>query len=591
MQPRSWQALAIAMGLALLGCLLVDAAAGAFANADVGFIADNAPGHPGYYDIREISNSAGIEGPLRVGDRVTLEDRSLSNRLRYRRQRAGDRFAFSGVDVRGRASHFVATMNAARPQPQFWVYELTGLAFAVVGLLVALRRPSDGVARTMVVFFFSLGALWLSPIPWLPPAFAGAVLAITTAAQIISAYAALRLATTFPFVSGAGIRKRIAALNPWLSVASILTIFTAEGIRVIYLEATPDWLSALGVVETFAYFITITIAFVVAGRQADPADRKRLHWVSWTVAVGFSGSLVTVVQYTLKIPFAPSEQFLNFSLLAIPVGLGYAIVRHRVLDIGFVINRALVFGALSGFLVAVFMVVEWALSNAALRLSHVTSTSLELALALGLGFSMRSLHARVDRFVDDLFFRDRHEAERALRLLARDVAYIGDPRVAVSRVYEELQRRTGAASVEILVADGAVATSIAGDFGGGSHVGIDDGALVRMRASREPCELGTVGTALRGDYGFPMLVRDQLNGAVILGAKTNGEAYAPDEIATVERVALALGNALDALQTAALKIEIARVLAGGTSIDGLRATADPASWLRTEPGRSAEAKI
>jgi hypothetical protein len=80
-----------------------------------------------------------------------------------------------------------------------------------------------------------------------------------------------------------------------------------------------------------------------------------------------------------------------------------------------------------------------------------------------------------------------------------------------------------------------------------------------------------------GNRAFPMIVRDAIAGTVVLGAKLNGEAYAPDEMATIETVAIALGNALDALQTAALRAEVARVL-NGAPLESLRRTADSAAW-------------
>jgi hypothetical protein len=77
-----------------------------------------------------------------------------------------------------------------------------------------------------------------------------------------------------------------------------------------------------------------------------------------------------------------------------------------------------------------------------------------------------------------------------------------------------------------------------------------------------------------------MLVRDTLSGLVVLGAKANGEEYAPDELSAIEALVLALGNALDALQTAALKREIARVLLDGAPLDALRRTIDSPAWIR-----------
>ncbi|HEY6237010.1 MAG TPA: hypothetical protein VIW69_18050, partial [Candidatus Elarobacter sp.] len=222
-----------------------------------------------------------------------------------------------------------------------------------------------------------------------------------------------------------------------------------------------------------------------------------------------------------------------------------------------------------------------ALSTVFVKFSHVTSATLELMLALVLGFSLRGIHSRVDAFIDDLFFRSRHENERALKTLAREVAYVTDPRVALARTHAELVARTGASGAAVYVVTGPdalrvdPAESVAPD-----RVDVDDPALVRMRATRLPVTLAGVASALAGDHAFPMCVRDTVTGALVLGAKTNGEAYAPDELATIETVVLALGNALDALQTAALKAEIARVVLGGAPVETLRRTVDAAAWMR-----------
>ncbi len=143
--------------------------------------------------------------------------------------------------------------------------------------------------------------------------------------------------------------------------------------------------------------------------------------------------------------------------MALPFGLGYAILRHRVVDIGFVVNRALVFAIVSGIVLLAFGALEWLLGNVLVAVSHITSASLELGLALVLGFSLRSIHAKVDALVDDLFFRDRHQAERALRTVAREVGYVTDPRVAIARARQALLAHSGAPSVAVYVVAGRLA--------------------------------------------------------------------------------------------------------------------------------------
>jgi hypothetical protein len=579
MSPRLRQGIAVTIGLLLLVAVFVDAFAASTAGAHIGFVA--LPDGSGALVVRSVDDRSGITGPVAAGDHVRLADPSVANQFRFVRARLGDRFDFTGTTPSGAPTRFSATMTRAAPSPRFWVYELLQLACVVVGLVVAVRRPDDEVARSLVALLFGLAALLGSSASFYPIWLVAAAFVVSRFCQVYVAWAALQLAVTFPKRSQRGVRRWLERANTPYAVLCLVTLFGAFYVAIIRYQPPPPALQVLGLAETVLYFIIISVAFVAGGRGATRADAKRLQWVGWTLAAGFSGTLAAVAMLALRVPFGPVYEWTGLTLLAVPFGLGYAIVRHRVVDIGFVVNRALVFGGVSAIVVIAFGVLEWVLSNVFVRVSHITSTSLELALALALGFSLRTIHGKVDRVVDDLFFRDRHTAERALRTFAREVAYVTDPHVAVERAHAELLAHTGAASVSVYVADGTQAIRVDPAEGAAPDaVAVDDPALVRMRADRAPCDLTGLPTAFAGEWAFPMCVRDAITGTVVLGPKSNGEAYAPDEIATIETVALALGNALDALQTAALKAEVARVLLDGAPLETLRRTVDGASWAR-----------
>jgi hypothetical protein len=404
---------------------------------------------------------------------------------------------------------------------------------------------------------------------------------LSGAVQFFALGAAVRLATIFPDPGAGGVRATIRRINPFVTIAFVvLGVYAVVSISVFEL-GLPEPFKTIGSFLWLYYLIAITTAFWIANRHAAPEDKTRVRWVSLSLALGFAGPIVFIIFYILANVREDWLPYLQLTLMAVPFGLGYAIVRHRVVDIGFVVNRALVFGSVSAIVVVAFMALEWALSNLFVRVSHITSTSLELGLALVLGFSLRTIHARVDAVVDDVFFRDRHEAERALTTFAKEVGFIVDPRIAIARAHAELTVRTGAAGTAIYVVDGHAALRVdPAETPAPDRVDLDDPALVRMRADRTPCELRRVDSALQGDHAFPMCVRDAVSGFVVLAAKSNGEAFAPDELATIERVAFALGNALDALQTAALKAEVARVLLDGSPVEALRRTVDAAAWVR-----------
>jgi hypothetical protein len=583
MKPGLWRALAVTAAAILFAFAVLDTATALFANGDSGFSAHPISTSPHMLVVDGVNDPGALSAPLHPGDRVRLEDRSFMNGMRFLRSRIGDRFVLVGTTKDGAPLRIVDTMRPAPIHVTFWIYDLLRLAFLIVGTIVAVRRPADRVARWMVALFFAIPAIFGTTAPWLPLwMLALAIWIIPMFARIYAAYAALGLAVNFPEPSRHGVRTWLARANPWLLWSLILTAYPALYVVAVRMTAPPQILTVFDTSLTVLYFLSIGVAFFAAYRSSAGADRQRVRWVGWSVGTGFSGTLAAIfILYALKVPVGSWLAWIQLTLIAIPLGLGYAIVRHRVVDIGFVVNRALVFGILSGIVIVAFMVLEWLLSSVFVRISHITSTSLELALALVLGFSLRSLHARVDAFVDDLFFRDRHANERALKTFAREIAYVTEPRVAVARAHAELTARTGAAEAAVYVVAGRDAVRVdPAETAAQDRVDLDDPVLVRMRATRLPVALADVESAFAGDHAFPMCVRDIVTGAVVLGAKTNGEAYAPDEVATVETVVLALGNALDALQTAALKAEIARVLLDGAPIETLRRTVDPAGWVR-----------
>ena len=282
-------------------------------------------------------------------------------------------------------------------------------------------------------------------------------------------------------------------------------------------------------------FTSVCVGITFAGVRG--ADRERLGWVIFSLAPFFVGSLGTFV------PFGQQWTQLNIAftdvgLVIAPVGLTYALLSRRLLDLSFVVNRAAVFTGVSVVFVGTFVLVEWALGEWFRNVGRSANVLARAAVALALGLSVRTIHRRVDAILDNVFFRKRHEDEQALRTFIQEAPHITDAAILLERAGDSLRRHANASAVSFKLSSGN---------GRYDDVDENDPALMSMRAGRKVVDLHTVATMVEGEFAYPLFARGRMLGAMVLGPKRSGESYAPDESGAIEQIVAAVANTLDVL--------------------------------------------
>lgn len=229
---------------------------------------------------------------------------------------------------------------------------------------------------------------------------------------------------------------------------------------------------------------------------------------------------------------------------------GYAILRHRVVDLGFAVNRTLVYSTLSFAMLALFGLVEWGSEKLLPFESHQASAIVDAGLALGIFLVFHRLQEYVEHGVERLFFHQWRLNEAALHRFVDRASYITRPEILLDRAVEELRRFTGGAGVALFRWQGGRYALAAGD---GALIGTsrdaDDPALVALRADRRALHDGYAP----GDLVLPMLHRAEVLGFVALGPKPSGEPYRPDEEAALAAAVHQIGLDLHALRVEELE--------------------------------------
>jgi len=304
----------------------------------------------------------------------------------------------------------------------------------------------------------------------------------------------------------------------------------------------------IGQVIQLSFILGYAIALL---RPATP-EKGLIAWILWSSVLGFSGGYAGLASVLIWLT-VPAYGAFNLTIIFMAFGYAYVALRYRIIDLSFVVNRALVYGIMLAVIVGGLIVTETLVTNFAI--GGEKSIIIQIAVALALGFSIKHLEERIDRVVERAFFAKKFAAEEGLRALMRDCAHVENPERLAANVSEEARRLIGAQHVVVYERSGDWLKPLASspEIVPMMSVNIDDPVVVRMRSALMEIELGALRSTL-GSEGivFPMLARGRVVGVLVCGNKPGRQAYDPDERKLLFDLAHEAGTSLLLLRSGAV---------------------------------------
>ena len=383
--------------------------------------------------------------------------------------------------------------------PIGWIFLAVGILYTLSGLGVVFQMYASSAPAGMKVPGSDL-ASWFTNWLWMPAFF----LPIT----IVLLY--------FPDGSPPSPRWRFVSWSASLGIAiSVLVVMLHPGpLEYWDLASNPlgipavapflDLLANLGFVLLVTGFAGSVAAFLVRFRRSQGIEKEQMKWLVYAL-----GLLATIFIGILLLRFVlPGSGMLaelsitltNLTILGIALAAAIAILRYRLYDIDLIINRTLVYGALTTGVIGIYVLVVGAVGLLFQQTNNLFVSLLATALAALL---VQPLRERLQRAVNRLMYGDRDDPYALLSGLDRRLEASLSPETTLPIVVEAIAQALKLPYVAVELVD--------------SHG-------FRLAAS-----YGLSPTRRDQHIALPLIYQNERVGRLVLSPRSQGESFKPAE--------------------------------------------------------------
>ena len=275
-----------------------------------------------------------------------------------------------------------------------------------------------------------------------------------------------------------------------------------------------DLLTAVIPLALLATVIACVVAVILRFRRARGDERQQLKWFAY--GAGVTTLLLIVIAILVFLNNGAPSALFYLAAVCIPISAGVAILRYRLYDIDILINRTLVYGALTISVVGVYVFVVGYLG----AFFRTESNLLISLIATGVvAILFQPLRGWLQRGVNRLTYGQRDEPYVVVAQLGRRLESIPAPEAMLPAIIE------------------TVAQALKLPY-----------AAIALKRGDELHTEAVYGTPVEAALTLPLVYQAETIGQLTLGPRQRGETFTPADRRLLEDLARQIGVAAHAVQ-------------------------------------------
>lgn len=439
---------------------------------------------------------------------------------------------------------------------------LLGLGFVLVSLFVVFARPEGSIQREFArygiftLFFFGMSIISVGG-PYDPAWKVYSLLSIAMLARILAPPVFVTFFLHFPVRRASADKHWVIAL---LYAGSILTAGVLATRMFGSWEFTEmRWLRLTAALTPFAYFLGGLAVFTHGYfTRTAPDARRQLRPILLSALIGIAAFIYVTILTTMQplvLYLEPCRLLPVLLIVGIPPAFGYAIIKHRLMDVTLIVRRSIIYAVITAALAAIYLGVVFGLGSLLSdALGEADNTLLVMIAVVVIAILFDPLKQRIQRIVDRVFYQERYNYQKALLEFSNELPRQMNLDQILHSVVNRISTTMHLEKASVSLCDEREGCRVLAQGIAEELCMFDrraDGVIALLERSRnaqsfalldeDPRMIDTEDRRRLKESGVilmvPMFIQDRLIGSINVGPKLSGRPYSQEDIDLLSTVA------------------------------------------------------